>query len=269
MFKRLLILFMALTFTSPAYALNLSRVKTWSTEVLTADDLNAEFDNILNHQISNADVASAAGILASKLDFSTSPIIGASSPAAGTFTALTSTGDTVIGNAAADALTINSNTITFEGATTDAFHDILTITDPTANNTITIPNANSVTLPTGAIFYMISGSCPAGTTDVSSTYSNKFIKINATAGTSSAGVFTTTSDGTAITQANVPSYNLTFTRYDGNGSGLTGVQGTTNGATAATVSVSSGGSGTSHTHTISSATTNEPSSVTAILCQVS
>jgi len=47
-----------------------------------------------------------------------------------------------------------------------------------------------------------------------------------------------------ISQANLPSYNLSFTRYDGNGSGSTGVQGTTNGASAQTQNVSSGGSGT-------------------------
>lgn len=52
---------------------------------------------------------------------------------------------------------------------------------------------------------------------------------------------------TTISQGNLPSYSLTFTRYDGNSSGLTGVQGTTNGANAQTQSVSSGGSGTAYT----------------------
>lgn len=47
-----------------------------------------------------------------------------------------------------------------------------------------------------------------------------------------------------ITQAELPSYNLSFTRYDGNSSGFTGVQGTTNGANPTTQNVSSGGSGT-------------------------
>lgn len=125
-----------------------------------------------------------------------------------------------------------------------------------------------VTLPSGAVFFMITGSCPTGTTDVSATYSNKYIKINATAGTSSGVVLTGTTDGTAITQANLPSYNLSFTRYDANGGGLTGVQGTSNGATPASQAVASGGSGTTHTHAISAASTLEPSSVTAKLCQV-
>lgn len=47
-----------------------------------------------------------------------------------------------------------------------------------------------------------------------------------------------------ISQANLPSYNLSLTRYDANGSGLTGVQGTTNGASPQTSSIASGGSGT-------------------------
>lgn len=55
-----------------------------------------------------------------------------------------------------------------------------------------------------------------------------------------------TGGSTTISQGNLPSYNLTFTRYDGNGSSLTGVQGTTNGASASTQSVSSGGSGTTY-----------------------
>lgn len=47
-----------------------------------------------------------------------------------------------------------------------------------------------------------------------------------------------------LVQGNIPSYNLTVTRYDANGSGLTGLQGTTNGATGNTQNISSGGSGT-------------------------
>lgn len=47
-----------------------------------------------------------------------------------------------------------------------------------------------------------------------------------------------------IAQGNLPNVNLSFTRYDGNGSALTGVQGTTNGASAQTQNVSLGGSGT-------------------------
>ena len=49
------------------YALDLERVKTWTTEILTHTDLNAEFDNILDHDITNADVSATAAIAGSKI----------------------------------------------------------------------------------------------------------------------------------------------------------------------------------------------------------
>ncbi len=55
-------------------------------------------------------------------------------------------------------------------------------------------------LPSGAVFFMITGSCPSGTTDVTTTYSDMFVRINATQGTTS-GVNTHThelADGTNI-----------------------------------------------------------------------
>ncbi len=77
------------------------------------------------------------------------------------------------------------------------------------------PASSGMTLPSGAVFMMITGSCPSGTTDVSATYSNKFIRINATAGstggadthTHAAGSYTSPTTGsTAITEANLPSH---------------------------------------------------------------
>lgn len=267
---RSLVLVLVLFLSSPAYALNLSRVKTWSTsDILTASDLNAEFDNILNHSLVNADISVSAAITASKIDFSVMSAVGATTPAGATFTTLSTNGDTTIGDAAADTLTVKANTIKFGGATADSIYTTLTVTDPTVTSkTVTIPNANSVTLPSGAAFYMLTGSCPPGTTDVSATYANKYLKVNSTAGTSAGAVLTATTDAHTISQGELPSYNLSFTRYDGNGSGSTGVQGTTNGATATTQNVSSSGSGTSFTMTISTPTTLEPSSLTAKLCQV-
>ncbi len=44
---------------------------------------------------------------------------------------------------------------------------------------------SGILLPSGAAFFMATGSCPSGSTDISATYSNKFPKINSTAGTSS------------------------------------------------------------------------------------
>ncbi|MDQ6985947.1 MAG: hypothetical protein Q9M91_00930 [Candidatus Dojkabacteria bacterium] len=58
-----------------------------------------------------------------------------------------SNGNTIIGSDAADTLLINailqgSNPLVFEGATTNAFTTTLAITDPTANNTITLPDSS-------------------------------------------------------------------------------------------------------------------------------
>ncbi len=47
--------------------MNLSRVKVWGAEVLYASDLNTEFNNIVNHEIDNDDIKTAAGIEGSKL----------------------------------------------------------------------------------------------------------------------------------------------------------------------------------------------------------
>lgn len=135
-------LFIVLAFmASEVFALNLSRVKTWtSNEVLTDDDLNAEFNNILNHSITNSDISAGAAILGSKLDLSIPGAIGGTTPNSGTFTALTSNGATILGDAPADTLHINANTITFEGATANDFEMTLGMPDVASDLTVTIPN---------------------------------------------------------------------------------------------------------------------------------
>ena len=259
-------IFMFLLFAMNVYALNLSRVKTWGNEVLTATDLNAEFDNIINHAIVNADVSATAAIVGSKLDLSIPGAIGGTTPGAGTFTTLTSNGNTTIGDAAADTEHHNANTITYEGATADDFETTITITDPTADRTITIPNASGVLLPTGAVFNMISGSCPPGTTDVSATYSNKYVKINATAGTSSALALTGATASHTLTTAEIAAHTHTVTNSSGP-SGTDAIAWATGNLQAAVATSSTGGGG-GHTHDITTATTLEPSSITMIACQV-
>lgn len=125
-------------------------------------------------------------------------------------------------------------------------------------------------LPSGAVFFMITGSCPTGTTDVTTTYSNKFIKINATQGTSSGTVLTGTSDSHTLTTTEMPAHTHTTDSYCSTISiiaGTSNVQGT--GDTASfSMPTTSTGSGGGHTHTLSSATTLEPSSITCKMCQV-
>ena len=140
MWNKILIVFLIVMFASPVHALNLSRVKTWSAEVLTHTDLNAEFDNILNHSIVNADIGAAAAIVGSKLDLSVPGAIGGTTPGAGAFTTLSATGAATIGDAVTDTLQINSNVIYLEGHAVDA-HEVTVQTGTlAADSTLTIPN---------------------------------------------------------------------------------------------------------------------------------
>jgi len=88
--KILFIIFVLSLFCiNTSYALNLSRVKTWNaSDILTAADLNAEYNNILNHSLTNNDVDAAAAIVASKLDQSVAGAIGGTTPNTGAFTTL-------------------------------------------------------------------------------------------------------------------------------------------------------------------------------------
>lgn len=123
-----------------------------------------------------------------------------------------------------------------------------------------------ILLPTGAAFFMFTGSCPSGTTDVTSTYSNKFIKINSTQGTTSGLVLTGTTDSHVLDITEIPAHthtvaNQSTTVYGVNGGGV-GKPDVGAGNTG------SAGGGGGHTHTISGASTLEPSSVTMKLCVV-
>lgn len=108
-------------------------------------------------------------------------------------------------------------------------------------------------LPSGAVYFMISGSCPTGTTDVSATYSNLFVRINATAG----------STGGADTHTHT--------------AGSYAVSGTTGGPSATGGAGGSGASGVTQTHThdfstsvtgTSASGNNVPAYVTMKACSV-
>ena len=63
---------------------------------------------------------------------------------------LTTTGTLASGAITTSAnLTINSSAIVFEGATADAYETTVTVTDPTADRTITIPNVIGSVVTTG------------------------------------------------------------------------------------------------------------------------
>ena len=128
--------------------------------------------------------------------------------------------------------------------------------------------AGGVLLPSGAVFFMLTGSCPTGTTDVSSTYANKFLKINATQGTSSGVALTLsgTTDSHTLTIAEIPAHTHTITTGGDAPEGYV-ADGQSNGAGATTGSAGGGG-GHTHTLTTASATILEPSSLTCRLCSV-
>lgn len=126
-------------------------------------------------------------------------------------------------------------------------------------------SSGSFLLPSGAVFFMITGSCPTGTTDVSGTYSNKYVKINATAGTSSGVVLTGTTDSHVLTVPEIPAHTHSYDTPPTPGAGGSG--GSYSGTPTSATTGSTGG-GLGHTHTLSTASTLEPSSVTMKACQV-
>lgn len=200
-------------------------------------------------------------------------------------------------NGVASSVVLSGGAIVFEGATDNSYHTTLSITDPTAgrlqtiqnnsgvlplgtqgntlffntsgNTNVTLPTSGLIGLPSGAIFFMITGSCPTGTTDVTATYADKFIKINATTGTSSGPILTGTVDSHTLTTTEMPAH--THTTYSGGGTGAihyaSETEGDGNLPTYSYETASTGGDG-GHTHTLSSATTLEPSSITCKMCQV-
>ena len=62
---------------------------------------------------------------------------------------LTTTGTLTAGNATVGTITSTGATIVLEGATADAYETTLTVTDPTADRTITFPNATGTVVTTG------------------------------------------------------------------------------------------------------------------------
>ncbi len=127
-------------------------------------------------------------------------------------------------------------------------------------------NAYGLGLPSGAVFFMISGSCPSGTTDVSATYSNKFVKINATQGTSSGTVLTGATDSHTLDTTEIPSHTHSYNNSNAPANVADGGSSRNVGDSSGTTGSTGGGGG--HTHTLSSATTLEPSSITCKMCQV-
>ena len=100
---------------------------------------------IPNSQLANDDITIG----------STAVALGASQ---GTFTGLTSLASTTLISGVADAanaITIASGQIVFEGATANDFETTLAVTDPTADRTITFPDAGGTVALTSDISYPV------------------------------------------------------------------------------------------------------------------
>lgn len=131
-------------------------------------------------------------------------------------------------------------------------------------------NANGIGLPTGAIFFMITGSCPTGSTDVSTTYSNKFVRINATAASTGGTDTHTHAAGTYAGPSHthsVPYSGWSTTSKVGNSTDLDTGKGS-EASDITTANNTSGAGGTGAVTGTSASADNVPAYVTMKACQV-
>lgn len=148
------------------------------------------------------------------------------------------------------------------GAVTSS--DILDGTVTTTDLAFVINSGNA--LPVGAVFFMVTGSCPSWTTDVTATYSNLFVRVNATQGTLGGG---NTHEHTAGTFAGTSHTHSIPNAIGDNSGGATdtggGQQYSLDDHTHNSATGSGGGGAISGT---SASGANVPGFVTAILCRV-
>jgi len=152
MFKKILLFVAGLTFLfSSIYALDLSRVKTWdSGDILTHTDLNAEFDNILNHAITYTDLSATAAIPGSMLNLAVPGAIGGTTPSTGAFTNLTTSGTvTFVSGATTLSFPAVTGTVLASGRTNTNSSQPAFLVTPTGNqNDIAINSSVTVAFGT-------------------------------------------------------------------------------------------------------------------------
>jgi hypothetical protein len=124
---------------------------TWGT--CTTGALTSEADTLATVTARGATTSTASTFSGGLTSSGTTTLSGASTTISGT---LAANGNTTIGDATTDRLTLTAqllggSPIVFQGATDNGFATTLNVTDPTANNTITLPNASGTVALLGTI----------------------------------------------------------------------------------------------------------------------
>ena len=151
--------------------------------VTSPDSVDTDTFTLGSTAIAWTTFSSASGALTIDGGTIDNSIIGGSTAAAGTFTTLI--GTTSVGYLAADAagsILLNTNGIVFEGAGVDAFETTLAVVDPTADRTITFPDAAGTVCTTaqadGSLANAVFGTGLSGTTDNAVTLNTNDITAN-------------------------------------------------------------------------------------------
>lgn len=246
MFRLILFLLIpSLAFASPpARVSSYSPNTTISSTAVTANEnalfnyVQAGVDTYADSTIFNADIASAANIQSDKLNLTS---VAQNISNTGTFA---NTGNATI----TGTLTVSSN-VTANGVVYAMLPAGIIMAWPTttAPNGWLICDGTAVSRTTYSGLFSAIGTA-FGIGDGTTTFNVPDLKgrsiFGKNTGTFSSIAGTGGAETVTISQGNLPSYNLSATVYNTNGSALTGIQGTTNGATASTANIASGGSGT-------------------------
>lgn len=189
-----------------------------SGKIVKGTEIDTEFNSISSAISTKADTASptltgtpaapTATAGTNTTQIATTAFVIAERTTAGTLTNKTLTSPVVTG------LTLNDSSIVFEGSSADAFETTLTVTNPTADRTLTLPNSTGTValtsdLPSDTALYTTSGTYTiAGTTmTISATAHGRavgdLVYLNFTSGTAVDNYFT-------IATATTNSFTITY-----------------------------------------------------------
>ena len=176
-----------ITYTGPSDADVRGKISVASGEGLTYNSSTGVLGTsaIPNAQLANDDVTIG----------STAVALGATASSIAGLTSLSST--TLVSGVAdaANAISIASGNILFEGSTANNFETTVTVTDPTADRTITFPDNTGTVALTGDIVYPVTASNTV-------TFSNKSIALGSNTVSGTTAQFNTAlSDGSFTTLA--------------------------------------------------------------------